>query len=921
MAQIVVADIDAYDPTLKAVRTLRFSTQGYVTGATPIADPRVDTRITVVRSGTATRYNSSGLVESVASNATRFDYEPLTKALRGLLVEESRVNTALQSENWTNASWTKATITATGSSGTAPNGLNQANKLTPDSGVLTTNCYAYQTATLSGARVVSVYAKEAGYNLLLNSGPYTDQCWAVFRFATKDFDTGTNVAASGYEELPNGWFRVWIRVANSITNFSVLVGAVNGTTFSGAGNGDGTSGVLVWGAQSEAGSFLTSYIPTTTGSVTRAADVLSMTGTNFTSWHNASTGTLFAEGSTFKSVYDAFAMRFAELSDGTTANRQIVDVSPGGFNRAISINSGTIFDGTDDAYTTGTVTRIALAYATNDFASSANGRTPLTDNSGAVPTANRLSIGSSNDGTTSYTNGHIRRIYYWPTRLTNAQLQAITLGQSIPSGATLALEFTDGAHALYEGRIQQAANVSRSCFQDQRTFGRTQIGFGDMTLVNNDGALDYLLNYSFAGRSIHIRLGTVLANSGGVPSWVTVLRGTMEQAELSWQRVTFRVRDRQQDLAKPLQQTRYAGNSTSLEGGADLEGKPKPIVFGKVLNVSPPQTDTTRRIYQVHNASALQSLDAVYDRGATLTAGAAYASQADMETNAPAAGQYRVWNSAAGCFFRLGSAPSGLVTCDATQGAATSNRTPAQLFSAILTAAGVASSDISSADITALDAVAAYESGVYCPHDREVSPLELMDELCSSVGAWYGTDATGVFRIGQIVLPTGADVGVIRTPDIIGIERVASRDPGVGVPAWKIKLGYQKVYSVQTDLGTGVTDARKSFVSSQYRRAEASDAAVKEANATSPELEFNTVLHSKANASSEASRRLAIYNARRDMYEVTVRVDASLASVLDIGKIVTLEVPRFGMNSGKKFLIIGLRTNMRGYLFDLTLWG
>lgn len=486
------------------------------------------------------------------------------------------------------------------------------------------------------------------------------------------------------------------------------------------------------------------------------------------------------------------------------------------------------------------------------------------------------------------------------------------------------------ANTFYDGRIQQPANISRTCFSDAKTTGRTQIGYGDMVLVNNDGALDGLLAFSFAGRAITIKLGVVAPNSNRVPTWVTVIKGTMEQAELSWQKVTIRVRDRQQDVAKPLQQVRYAGSNTllggvlnGLEGVAnDLKGKPKPQVFGRVFNVAPPQVNTDRRIYQVHAGSALSALVAVYDRGAPLSVGAVYTSQAEMEANAPSAGQYRVWNDAsAGCFVRLGSAPTGTVTVDAVQGAAVANRTVGQLYSQILQAAGISSSDINSADITALDAAAPYEAGVYAPYDQDITPLELLDTLCASVGAWYGCDASGAFRIGQIAVPSGAAVGTITATDILKIERVSSRDPGVGIPAWKMKIGYQRIYSVQNDLTAAVTDARKAYLAEEYRRVESSDASVKTANLTSPELEFLTVLASASDAAAEADRRLAIYKVRRDIYQLTIRVDAVLAAALDIGKIVTLQVARFGMSAGKNFLIIGIRTNMRGYQFDLTLWG
>jgi len=344
-------------------------------------------------------------------------------------------------------------------------------------------------------------------------------------------------------------------------------------------------------------------------------------------------------------------------------------------------------------------------------------------------------------------------------------------------------------------------------------------------------------------------------------------------------------------------------------------------VFGSVWNVAPPLVDTTRQIYQAHSGSTVASVGEVYDRGAPMAFGAAYTSLADIQNNAPAAGQVRVWNDASGCFFRIGSNPSGIVTCDVTRGAAVANRTVGQLFSQILQAAGVASADINSADITAIDAVGAYDTGVYAGHDSDVTALRLLDDLTRSVGAWYGCDAQGTWRIGQIALPTGTEVGTITATDILKIERTAPNDVGAGVPSWKVKVGYKRLYQVLPDLTNSATMLNKSYFAEEFRRVEASDAAVKTAYLLSPELEFDTQLVTQANAQSEADRRLTIYKSRRDMYQCTIRVDSAFAAVLDLGKIVKLQINRFGMSSGKKFLIIGIRTNLRNYQFDLTLWG
>lgn len=481
------------------------------------------------------------------------------------------------------------------------------------------------------------------------------------------------------------------------------------------------------------------------------------------------------------------------------------------------------------------------------------------------------------------------------------------------------------AHTHYEGRIQQPANIDRNCFSAKRTTGRSQIGYGNMMLVNNDGGLDALLNYSFAGRPITIKLGEVLPNSGGVPTWVTIIKGTMEQAELSWRNVTILVRDRQQDVAKPLQQVRYGGTNSlpnGLDGVAtDIAGKAKPLVFGQVFNAPLTLVNSTRLIYQAHDGSALQSVDAVYDRGSPLTAGAAYASQADMEATAPASGLYRVWNSAAGTYLRLGSPPVGTVTADLTQGATAADRSVAQLFSAVLAKAGISAGDISSADITALDALVTYPVGVFVATGQDTSALQVLDDVCASVGAWFASDAAGIFRLGRLVLPGGASVGSITATDVISVDRIASADPGVGLPAWKVKVGYQRIWQTQIDVSASVTAARAGYLANEYRRVQASDSAVQAANTASPEIEFLTLLVNAADASAEATRLLTIYKARRDMLIVRVRVDTALAAALDLGKVITLTLPRYGLQAGKQFLIIGLRSDMRNRMFDLTLWG
>ena len=480
------------------------------------------------------------------------------------------------------------------------------------------------------------------------------------------------------------------------------------------------------------------------------------------------------------------------------------------------------------------------------------------------------------------------------------------------------------AHTYYEGRVKQPGNIQRTVFDKGATFGASKVGYGEVVLVNNDGALDSFLGYGFAGFGITIQRGTMAPNQSA-PTWTTVLQGTMDSVDFSWSEVSIKVRDRQQELTKPLQATRYGGTNVlpaGLDGVAtDIKGNGRPIVYGRVYNITPPQVNTDRRIYELSDG-VIASVDAVYDRGTALTAGAAYSSQADMETNAPGAGQYRAWLNAAGSYIRLGSAPAGAVTVDATQGAAVANRTAAQLMQQVLLKGGISSGDITAADVTALDAACAYECGYWVSATGATTGVAVLDALANSAGAWWGVDRLGKFRMGQLVAPSALlSIGTITALDIIKIDRVRSADPGGGVPAWQVTLNYGRMFTVQSDLGSAVPSALKSDRAEQWRTVLANDASIKTQWPKAQELTFDTHLLSATDAQAEAARRLALYKVRRDTLQARCKLSDALAAAIDLGKTITVQVDRFGMSAGKPYLVTGIRTDLRNNTFDLTLWG
>jgi hypothetical protein len=261
---------------------------------------RLDPRVTFTRASTATYVDNGGIVRTAASGVARFDHNPTTGESLGLLVEEARTNSLTYSEQLQQYSAANVTVTSDVSS-TAPGGQLNASKIIPSS---TNNAKSLGRAvsfTAATTHVVSFFAKPAGYNFLVialyvvNNGGDGPSCVLdlVNRTLTVSNSTaGYSFAIVRSEPMQNGWTRFALSFSNNVDIGPELrfCPAPNGTpsiqTSTGSDHGrptfagDGTSGVLLWGLQSETGAFPTSYIPTTGATVTRAADVATLSNAN-----------------------------------------------------------------------------------------------------------------------------------------------------------------------------------------------------------------------------------------------------------------------------------------------------------------------------------------------------------------------------------------------------------------------------------------------------------------------------------------------------------------------------------------------------------------------------------------------------------------------------------------------------------------
>jgi hypothetical protein len=349
-------------------------------------------------------------------DSARFDHDPTTRAPRGLLIEGSATNLARRSDDFNTTvvdgtSWTASGYTAGTLSTTLPDGTTgNARRISIASGSGSFRS-ADITVTASTAYTFSFWARNNG--------------GSQARFRVWNITAGSSIV--DYTQSVNNYVSqigganntssTWVRVS---VQFTTPVGCTSIWVYPSSSD-SGTVDLLVWGAQVEAGS-VSSYIPTGASTGSRAADSCVMTGSNFSSWFNATEGTLLAHAirsrtsdiGRIASVNDNTANESIELGADTTGEFIVVD----GGSTLATISPGTV--------TANTAFKIAGAYKLNDVQAALGGTLGTADTSVTLPTVNRLMIGQQAGGSPVYLNGTISLLKYWPTRLTNAQLQSLT---------------------------------------------------------------------------------------------------------------------------------------------------------------------------------------------------------------------------------------------------------------------------------------------------------------------------------------------------------------------------------------------------------------------------------------------------------------------------------------------------------------
>lgn len=364
------------------------------------------------------------------ANAPRIEYDS-NGIRKGLLIEEARTNLKTYSDDiqTSNGYSVVNSSFAVVSISTPISGVTSATKFALNSGVNTGNSsegWSLGATTLSNSTTytLSVFVKPDGATIFRLRSNSSGQVFSIPFEGVVPSPTGGILAASR-EAYPNGWYRIsfTFTTGTSAPSNRMDAWALKSDV------ADGVSGYYVTGAQLEAGSFPTSYIPTTGAAAIRAADIASIPTNAF--GYNQKAGTVVVD---FETQFGTTGYpRVWEIcSASTSSNRILVYISSGNGSLVAAPISNNVVQasltliGSTSSPVGG---KTAFAFAEDDFAAVIDAGSVLTDTSGTMtPSIPRdtLKIGGSATSANDNINGHIKSIQYYPRRLTNAQLQALT---------------------------------------------------------------------------------------------------------------------------------------------------------------------------------------------------------------------------------------------------------------------------------------------------------------------------------------------------------------------------------------------------------------------------------------------------------------------------------------------------------------
>jgi hypothetical protein len=428
------------------------------------------------------------------------------------------------------------------------------------------------------------------------------------------------------------------------------------------------------------------------------------------------------------------------------------------------------------------------------------------------------------------------------------------------------------ANTVYSPVISGGVKFSQSMSLD----GGTTLSFGDLELNNVDGSLDSWLDDYWQNRAIKILIGD---QTWARADFQQIFGGVVLSIETK-SRKTLNI-----NLSDKLQRLNTTVTDTKLGGSTTNADQTIPLCFGECHNIEPLLIDPTLMTYQVHNGPVERIIE-VRDNGVPVT----------------------ITTDLANGKFTLVNHPIGQITAS-VQGDKPSTYTNdvAGIVKRLVKDFGKSGQRFTDAelDLTSLTAFATANPqpvGIYVK-DRE-NLLETCNELAKTVGARLVCSPAGLLSLVEIALPQATAGTTVTAADMADRTLEISTLPPVVA---SVKLGYDKNWTVQTSLASGLPDEHRTLFGEEYLTVTRSDTSTADNYLlyTDPDEE-DTLLCVGADASNEAQRRLDLFKVQRKVFRFT-----GYANLLteQLGSPMTIVHSRFGLSSGKTGQILSITTD------------
>ena len=383
------------------------------------------------RSGSATRINSQGLIETVSSGVSRLNYPLIDGVVKGCphhILEPQRSNLFTHSEDFKDVNWVDFEVNITSNNFISPDGTLNADFISENTTISPRFIYQFVEATTTSDYTISIFAKHNSriLQIFAGGGDVSGNPYANFDLENGVLNNnGCNDAF--IEDYGNGWYRCGVVVTSEVTSgFNPCFGLVNTLNSSRAVTyqGDGTSGIYVWGAMLEQGSYATSYIPTNGSQVTRSAETANGSGDAAT--FNDSEGVLMVEMSALDN--DGTSRRIS-VSDGNPiinpadSNRVSIEVDETADRLKLFVNGSNLQ--VNNIVLTN-FTKICAKYKANDYSLWVNGfeLATLTTSSNVPSGLDTLNFDGGDGNNDFY--GNTKQLQYYDTALTDSDLETLT---------------------------------------------------------------------------------------------------------------------------------------------------------------------------------------------------------------------------------------------------------------------------------------------------------------------------------------------------------------------------------------------------------------------------------------------------------------------------------------------------------------